>query len=160
MKFQTIQRISVFFAVAMIAVFSGCSDNVTFEDQMTIDKDLILEYAADNNIDGQFDDDDVYYAVTKEGNGQDFPDATDKVEIVYSGFLLNGTQFDSSNGFPVQFELGTLIRGWQLGLTHFSVGSEGVLLIPSRLGYGTNGAGSAVPGDAVLRFDIKLVDII
>jgi FKBP-type peptidyl-prolyl cis-trans isomerase FkpA len=138
-------------------LFPACDDAVTPDEQLEIDRALMEEYIAENNLDGTFTSTGLYYVIEQEGSGSESPNINSIVEIVYTGYLLDGTQFDSSNGFPVQFQLGGLIRGWQEGLTYFNRETSGVLLVPSRLAYGVRGQGG-IPGNAVLRFEIELLD--
>jgi FKBP-type peptidyl-prolyl cis-trans isomerase len=77
--------------------------------------------------------------------------------------LATGKEFDSSakhGNEPIAFALGTgqVIRGWDQGIAMLTAGSKGVLLIPSALAYGTRGAGADIPPNAVLRFEVELVD--
>ena len=73
---------------------------------------------------------------------------------------MDGTQFDSSydRGAPLEFKLGQVIKGWQEAIKLLKKGGKGTFLIPSHLAYGERGAGSAIPPNAVLVFDIELVD--
>ena len=142
----------------------GCDNSVSFEDQMAIDRDIILEYAADNNLQGEFTDLGTYYIIEDAGSGSATPAVTSVIDIYYEGQLLDGTQFDQSGGFPAQLQMWNLIRGWQDGLANFKKDSKGVLLIPSRLAYGADGRKNQItdeyiiPPDAVLRFNVELVD--
>ena len=76
--------------------------------------------------------------------------------------LLDGTTFDSSveRGDPFSFDLGQgqVIQGWDEGITYFNKRSKGTIYIPSSLGYGPSGAGGVIPPNAVLIFDIELLD--
>ena len=72
---------------------------------------------------------------------------------------MNGTIFDSNTGAPIQFILGQVIPGWQLGLPLIQKGGVIRLIIPSSLAYGCTGSGS-IPGDSVLYFEVELVDVI
>ena len=82
------------------------------------------------------------------------------VRIFYTGWLTNGTVFDSSRtaGSPANFALTSLIQGFQLGVPGMRVGGIRRLLIPSNLGYGAAGSGS-IPPNSTLIFEIKLVGI-
>ena len=86
------------------------------------------------------------------------------VAVLYSGQLMDGTVFDASSrhgNTPFSFVLGQgqVISGWDQGIALMHKGEKGVLLIPSALGYGPEGAGSDIPPNAVLRFDVELVDV-
>ncbi|GAM25085.1 hypothetical protein SAMD00019534_082600 [Acytostelium subglobosum LB1] len=89
----------------------------------------------------------------------------DTLRIHYTGSLLdNGEKFDSSRdrGTPFEFTLGSgqVIKGWDQGLMGMCVGEKRKLTIPPNLGYGAQGAGGKIPGNAYLVFDTELVEII
>jgi FKBP-type peptidyl-prolyl cis-trans isomerase len=100
------------------------------------------------------------YITELEGNGAS-PKATDTVTVHYSGYLLNGTKFDSSvdRGQPATFPLNQVIRGWTEGLQLMKVGGKTKFIIPSELGYGAQGAGGVIPPNAWLIFDVELIKI-
>lgn len=96
--------------------------------------------------------------------------AGDKLAMHYSGYIDEssatgkpGSMFDSSlnRGTPLDFVLGAgrVIKGWDQGLTDMCVGEKRTLIIPPELGYGSRGAGGAIPGGATLKFDVELVSI-
>lgn len=89
------------------------------------------------------------------------PTASDAVTVHYKGTLLNGKQFDSSydRGEPISFPLSGVIPGWTEGLQLMPVGSKFRFYIPSKLGYGENGAGSSIPPYSTLIFDVELLKI-
>jgi FKBP-type peptidyl-prolyl cis-trans isomerase len=82
------------------------------------------------------------------------------VTVHYTGMLLDGRTFDSSveRGQPLSFPLGDVIAGWTEGLQLMSVGSKYRFWIPPALGYGARGAGGVIPPNAVLIFDVELLD--
>jgi peptidylprolyl isomerase len=85
----------------------------------------------------------------------------------YTGWLYEdgkkGTKFDSSvdRGQPFEFAIGTgqVIGGWDEGVASMKVGGKRTLVIPPALGYGASGAGSAIPPNATLVFDVELLDV-
>ncbi len=92
-------------------------------------------------------------------------DVTTKGNIVvvhYSGFLSDGTKFDSSHdrARPFNFTLGEnrVIKGWEEGLLNMKKGGKRTLIIPPDLAYGERGAGGVIPPNATLLFEIELVD--
>jgi FKBP-type peptidyl-prolyl cis-trans isomerase len=78
----------------------------------------------------------------------------------YTGWLANGTQFDSNQtlGFKFQLGAGEVISGWDLGVVGMQVGGTRQLIIPASLGYGSGGSGP-IPGNSILVFSITLVAV-
>lgn len=84
--------------------------------------------------------------------------AASTVTVHYSGWLEDGTLFDSSvGGEPISFQLSGLIAGWQEGIPGMKAGGKRRLIVPSDLGYGETGRGQ-IPPNATLVFDIELLD--
>lgn len=85
------------------------------------------------------------------------------LQVHYTGWLLDGTKFDSSRdrGQPFSLVLGAhqVISGWEEGLEGMRVGGKRLLKIPADLGYGASGAGSVIPPNADLIFEVELVDV-
>lgn len=85
------------------------------------------------------------------------------VSVHYTGYLTNGTKFDSSvdRGQPFQFQIGEgqVIKGWDEGVGSMHVGGKRRLIIPPDLGYGAAGAGNAIPPNATLVFDVQLLGV-
>jgi len=102
----------------------------------------------------------LQYKVLASGNGSS-PAASDSVTVNYRGSLLDGTEFDSSykRGEPATFPVNGVIRGWTEALQLMHEGDKWELTIPPQLGYGSGGAGSAIPGDAVLVFEVELLKV-
>lgn len=141
----------------LLGILAACEDVIEPEEQLEIDKQLITDYALENGLNGTFTESGLFYVIADSGVGTETPSSTSSVEIIYRGTLLDGTEFDSSDGFPATFPIFNLIQGWQEGLLHFRRESEGILLIPSRLAYGPQ-ARVLIPANSVLRFDIEVLD--
>jgi peptidylprolyl isomerase len=94
-----------------------------------------------------------------EGHGPEAaPGAT--VTVHYHGVLLDGTTFDASYGAPpATFPLDQVIPGWTEGIPGMKVGGRRLLVIPSELAYGAQGAGSVIPPNADLVFVVDLLEV-
>lgn len=98
----------------------------------------------------------------EEGSG-DPPQAGQQVTVHYTGWLEDGTRFDSSllRGQPFDFVVGVgqVIPGWDEGVASMKVGGQRQLIIPAELAYGDRGAGGVIPPDATLIFEVELLEI-
>ena len=123
----------------------------------------IQAYLKKNNLQGLKTTGGTYYVVTKAGTGPK-PQTGQTVSVLYKGTLLDGKVFDSSEkqgGKPISFALGVgqVIPGWDQGLAALTQGTKAILLVPSPLAYGSRGAGPDIPANAILRFDVELVEV-
>ena len=102
----------------------------------------------------------LVYKSLRDGTGAS-PTAADTVKVHYRGTLVDGTEFDSSykRNAPATFPLGRVIKCWTEGVQKMKVGGKAELVCPPELAYGTRGAGSAVPPNATLRFEVELLEI-
>ena len=102
----------------------------------------------------------LQYEVLKEGDGAK-PTADDKVVVHYTGKLIDGTVFDSSEerGVPATFGVTQVLPGWVEALQLMTVGSTWRLFIPSALAYGPQGAGGVIGPNQTLIFDVTLLEI-
>lgn len=102
----------------------------------------------------------LQYKILTEGSGAS-PSTNDEVSVIYTGKLLNGTVFDSTDkhgGQPTKFRVNRVIKGWTEALPMMKKGAQWELYIPAKLAYGERGA-PAIPPNSTLIFDVKLVDI-
>jgi len=105
------------------------------------------KYIKKNKIKALQSDDGIYYFIDKKGKGNK-PKEGDYVVIDYVGKLLDGTTFDKTtkdDPYVVQFGMAPSIKGLDLGMALFNVGSEGILYIPSELALGKTGDGKMIP---------------
>ena len=105
----------------------------------------------------------LQYDDLQEGSGA-VAAAGKTVEVHYTGWLKDGTKFDSSlgRGKPFSFKLGAgqVIQGWDEGVAGMKVGGKRKLVIPPALGYGAHGAGGAIPPNAELTFEVELLRVV
>jgi peptidylprolyl isomerase/FKBP-type peptidyl-prolyl cis-trans isomerase FkpA len=99
---------------------------------------------------------------TKVGTGAEAVTGS-TVSVHYTGWLTDGTKFDSSKdrGQPFSFQIGSgqVIKGWDQGVTGMKVGGIRKLTIPPELGYGARGAGGVIPPNATLVFEVELLGV-
>jgi len=104
----------------------------------------------------------LQYRVLEEGDGEDTPGQSSRVEVNYKGTFTNGFQFDGSpSGETVVFNTTGVIDGFSEGLQLMTEGAKYELFMPPSIGYGsTPPQGSGIPPNVVLRFEVELVSIL
>lgn len=103
----------------------------------------------------------LQYDFVSKGDGQEKPQATDRVKVHYTGRLIDGTVFDSSveRGQPAVFPLRGVIPAWTEAVQLMSVGDKLHIVAPPDIAYGARGAPPRIGPNAVLEFDIELLEI-
>ncbi len=138
--------------------------------QNKIDDVEIQKYLTANNIKATKTASGLYYIITQEGTGA-LPQVGQQVTMNYSGFLLDGTGFDSNvnpkfkHVEPFTFALGqhNVIEGWDEGIALMKIGTKGKLIIPSSLAYGERAMpgnennAKGIPANSPLVFDVEVV---
>ena len=127
--------------LSLIFFVSSCSEK---KDSITMDNGLVIE--------------DII-----EGDGKEANDYN-KVVVNYTGKLEDGSIFDSSlspgkEPFTFTIGVGSVIKGWDVGLKGMKVGGKRKLTIPPELGYGDRGAGNVIPPGATLIFEVELLEV-
>ena len=144
---------------AMLAL-AGCGDSdsssgdpakVTYADSLGVDLS-----AMNKSESGLYTQDLVV------GTGKEAVSGS-RAQVHYTGWLPDGSVFDSSRprGEAFTFDLGAgrVIKGWDEGVVGMRVGGKRKLVIPSDLGYGSRGSPPVIPSDAVLVFDVELMNV-
>lgn len=149
--------------VLMVTLVSCKKDDIfNAAEQAEQDEATIVAYLKDVDYydDAIRDESGIYYVIFEQGTGIK-PSFGSTVITHYSGYLLNGELFDSSEGTsPLNFVLGRgdVILGWDIGYTLIEEGTHALLIIPSGLAYGNVGNNGIGPNE-VLQFDVNLIDV-
>ncbi len=143
----------LFFLLSLsIATFAGAAEDAAerAKEFKNLPKDKI--HTTDSGL---------QYIDVKKGTGAS-PRTNYPVAVHYTGWLLDGTKFDSSvdRGKPFMFLIGVgeVIPGWDEGVSTMKVGGKRRLIVPAKLAYGEAGAGAVIPPNATLVFDVELLD--
>ena len=120
-----------------------------------------IEHGEPVTTDWTTTDSGLMYAEIVTGTGDTPPSSSSQVTVHYSGWLLDGTKFDSSldRGQPATFPLSGVIAGWTEGVGSMKVGGKRKLVIPYDLAYGAAGRPPVIPAKATLIFDVELLAI-
>ena len=140
----------------LLVFFISCNNNDSVKNNNQTEADII-QYIEEHELNATRSDSGLYYVIEKQGEGAK-PSSNSNVTVSYKGYFLDGSVFDQSNSQGISFGLNRVIPGWTEGITYFNEGGEGILLVPSQLGYGSQYY-NGIPGGSVLLFDIKLIKI-
>ena len=145
---------------AFAEVNKGLEESKQAGAQDVIDEGLAYLEENKKREEIQVTDSGLQYEIITKGDG-DIPAEANVIKAHYSGFLIDGTKFDSSydRGEPLDIPVKGVIPGWTEALLLMPVGSKWKLHIPQELAYGLAGAGDIPPG-AALVFDIELLEIV
>ncbi|MFV8358933.1 FKBP-type peptidyl-prolyl cis-trans isomerase [Flavobacterium sp. LS1P3] len=150
---------STLLALVSLLFVSCLSDNESSKsvDYTVQNEKEIVDYIAKNKLTATKTDSGLYYVVNEAGTGVQ-PTASSNVTVEYKGYFTDGSVFDGGKPGGLTFGLNQVIKGWTEGIPYFKEGGNGILLIPSHLGYGSDGSGP-IPGGSVLIFDVKLIKV-
>ena len=144
--------------VSLSLVFFGCVKNKTCVPKTVASETATMQaFATANGMTTQTHSSGMLYQIVSMGNGP-VASLSSTVSVRYTGKLMNGTIFDSQTSTPATFGLSQVIKGWQLGVPLIQKGGTIRIIVPSSLAYGCSAMGQ-IPADAVLYFEIQLVDI-
>ena len=141
---------------------------------MATDIEIIDSYLKENGIEASATDAGVRYVITEQGNGP-IPKYGQSVMVHYAGRLLTGEYFDTSmedvakeqglynpqrpyQPYPISIWSSPVISGWHDGISQLNLGTKATLYIPSPMAYGPRDQGEIIKANAVLVFDVELVD--
>ena len=149
----------------LTVVMLACSTKGNAQNNTEKDSEVIEKETKENNKEDKLIvmDNGLKYTVDVVGDGLEAKKG-DKVLVHYTGWLMDGTKFDSSKDrnqpFTFQLGAGRVIKGWEVGVEGMKIGETRTLIIPSDLGYGSRGAGGVIPPNATLKFEVELLEIL
>lgn len=152
---DTLKYILPLFILAI--TFSACKKKDT-EKQAEKDEEIIQQYISDHGLNATATGSGLHVVIENPGTGLACT-SNSNVRVAYKGYYTSGSVFDQSSTSGIEFNLQGVIKGWTEGIPYFKEGGNGILLIPSALGYGPEG-NSSIPGNTVLIFEVELIDVL
>ncbi len=161
-----IEKLEIVRVGAVAVAFNAISEFRTFEGsreaRLVAEKEAAAKALGDLAEGFDQTESGLHYKIIQKGTGVK-AEKGKTVSVHYKGQLADGTVFDSSykRNQPIDFPLGVgqVIAGWDEGISLLNVGDKARFVIPSHLGYGSNGAGGVIPPDATLVFDVELMAV-
>ena len=148
-------------SLALIATLAACGSDNTAPEPPDIETTVFAASLGVDLTQSTKTASGLYWRDLTVGTGATATVGT-RVGVRYTGWLSNGTQFDSNVGsaspFPVTIGGGGVISGFDEGLRGMKVGGQRQLIIPPHLGYGAAGQG-AIPGNAIIVFRVEIVSV-
>ncbi|MEL6924334.1 MAG: FKBP-type peptidyl-prolyl cis-trans isomerase [Bacteroidota bacterium] len=149
------KRLAFLMALLCLA-WMGCEKTV--EDQLEEDIATIDKYIEDNNIDALRDPSGVWIQTLEEGEGETL-ETFDEVGMYYQMTDLDENILVPFQTSRTELCYGSLVPGWQTGMSYMKPGGMAKIYIPSTLGYGQFGIGGNIPGDTNLIIETNLVSV-
>lgn len=139
------------FALLLSFFQIGCK-----KDYDEINQNKIEDYLKAKGLNAQTTSSGLHYIIENAGTG-DAPTDTSEVTVSYKGYLLSDKVFGQSDS--AYFYLNEVIKGWKESVKLLRPGGSGRFFLPASIAYGANGAGSVIPANEPIAFDIKLIGI-
>jgi FKBP-type peptidyl-prolyl cis-trans isomerase len=158
------KKVRVLILSGFIIGLFACEKQEFYNPYAQLDADIAIidDYLEENNIDAKKSSSGLRYVIEEQGYG-DIPKRGNRVIVHYVGTLLDGTKFDSSydRGEPFEYThgIGSVIQGWEEGITYISEGGKITLYVPSVLAYGSRSAGEFIEPNSNLIFEIELLSV-
>ncbi|MGV8880008.1 MAG: FKBP-type peptidyl-prolyl cis-trans isomerase [Sphingobacteriaceae bacterium] len=148
----------LFAGISLVSCKKGNPEFIQRQQQAEIDEQVIQEFIKKENIVANRDTSGVYYSIIETGVINPFFTSSSLVTVGFTGKLMDGTLIAESNKFHPAYILGSVIKGWQYGITKIKKGGTVRLLIPSRQAYGPYDQ-PKIPANSVLDFTITVFDV-
>lgn len=144
-------------------VLVSCGDDEIFDEDAQLETDIILieDFLETNGLEADTLKPSEIRIIIDDPGDPEKADFGSTVYTHYSGYLLDGTQFDSSEGgppFTFVMDRGDVIQGWDIAFKELGKGGRATFFIPSQYGYGNRGQRN-IPANSVLIFEVSVIDL-